>query len=233
MSKMDFLMIPVDAMFNKHLTLNDLRVLAAITFHDRRGANGRGCFATNSTLAVRAGCDTRTVKRALSRLRELGYVRSEHSAHDGRRFVHRVVYRSSIEEKGDKHAPNSVPDRGHSETILGTSHQVHLQENQDLASSNQKEKHILLNREADAVETASSGDDANLLYPHAWLAIVDRNKETASTRQLERCLPYLEKIMEGYETGDPVHGRAFRLCEEIGAILYERKEHPAYSEANG
>lgn len=155
MSRMEFLPMPMDSMFDTRLTLTDLRVLGAIAYFDRRSANGRGCFATASTLAQMAHCDTRTVKRATAKLRELNFIRSETSKSDGRRLIHRVVYMSGPAEIGGTAAPDQAENRGQPHPISGTlPHSVSYADH-EVMDTKQSQKQIPIIGETDAGEPAS------------------------------------------------------------------------------
>ncbi len=71
--------IPVRAFKDKELRGEDFRVLGIIAAHDRFGANGTGCYASQETLCHRIKIDTTAFSRSVRRLEERGYLTA--SAH--------------------------------------------------------------------------------------------------------------------------------------------------------
>ena len=74
--KPTFAPVPMRAWRDKSLTALHLRVLGAISCHDRLNSNGQGCWASNKRLAEVAGCHEKSIPRAISKLIERGYVRN-------------------------------------------------------------------------------------------------------------------------------------------------------------
>ncbi|WP_190241184.1 helix-turn-helix domain-containing protein [Mesorhizobium sp. M4B.F.Ca.ET.019.03.1.1] len=152
LAKGTFYCLPNAARRDARLTGTDHRVLGAITFFDRGGANGRGCFATQTTLATEAACDVRAVKRSIQRLVEFGILLVAKSPEDARRNTLHVVYE---DELGDNPAPYSTPQKGAilspNTPEIGDNGFGDIVENQGHA----QHKEIRLNLEGNAVETAA------------------------------------------------------------------------------
>lgn len=152
LSKGTFYCLPNAARRDKRLTATDHRVLGAITFFDRGGANGRGCFATQTTLAKEAACEVRAVKRSIQRLVQFGLLKVVKSNEDARRNTLHVVYE---DELGDNPDTYSTPQKGASLSPntreIGDNDFGDVVENQEHA----EDKEIRLNLEGNAVETAA------------------------------------------------------------------------------
>lgn len=98
-----FRVLPDRAFEDKRLSATDYRVLAAIAFHDRGGANGRGCYATQSTIAARAGCHRAEVSRSIARLIGYGHLVAEKGAgRDGRRNMLSILYEKAETGSGSR-----------------------------------------------------------------------------------------------------------------------------------
>lgn len=90
-----FAAAPMRAIGDPGLTGTDLRTLLAISFHDRRSipqGKGRGCVASNTTLAKEVGTDITTISRSISKLVRLGYVVKEAQPNDRRKHTIRVIF---------------------------------------------------------------------------------------------------------------------------------------------
>ncbi|TIP42436.1 MAG: helix-turn-helix domain-containing protein [Mesorhizobium sp.] len=242
LSKGSFYCMPNAARRDPRLTGTDHRVLGAITFFDRGGANGRGCFATQTTIAKEAACDVRAVKRSIQRLVEFGLLLVAKSGQDARRNTLHVIY---DEELGDNAAPYSAPRKG---TIPVTFDPEIGDNDFEVFVENQGDteyKEIRLNLEGNAVETAapsglskgnaeesapkpfgtsepSNEDDSiavgilSLWDDAPFLAKLDRevrNGRLFSSKIAGAIYRRLETIHEGYQQGDPLAGRAYRLLE--------------------
>ncbi len=72
-----------------NITANELRVLALLLTRDW-GANGRGAFESQDSMASSLGCSTRTLRRTLDTLVSKRYVTVEHRG-VGRTNVYRVA----------------------------------------------------------------------------------------------------------------------------------------------
>lgn len=91
--------IPKEVWLDEKLTYFEKAVYAEIDSLDGED----GCFASNKYLAGFFGCTERHIRRALSHLCELGYVKTE--IFDGRKRVIKICRtfsESAVENKGDK-----------------------------------------------------------------------------------------------------------------------------------
>jgi len=112
--------IPIDAMGDHRLTSEDLRLLIAIGWHDRFGANGRGCYCKHEVLAEETNMDLTSVSRSVHRLVEFGYITSERFSLDRRRRVYRLIYKKKKGVVGKPANEYGTPDeRAEKTTILG------------------------------------------------------------------------------------------------------------------
>lgn len=90
--KVAFAAMPLRALSDPALAGADLRALGVVAAHDRFAKNRTGCFASYKRLAAMAGLAIETLKRSVSKLVELGYLRSEQNPMDARRRVLFVEY---------------------------------------------------------------------------------------------------------------------------------------------
>jgi DNA-binding MarR family transcriptional regulator len=101
-SKALFAAMPARAIQDQKLHGLEWRVLAAVAMHDRmslqKKAPGKGCIASNATLANWCGCNQTNLSTAISTLVERGYIRRE-ADKSGRNRTLRVLY-----TEGDAHA---------------------------------------------------------------------------------------------------------------------------------
>ncbi|MDE4620643.1 helix-turn-helix domain-containing protein [Sinorhizobium meliloti] len=217
--KTHFIPMPVRALQDDKLSAVDLRVLGAVAYHDRLGKNGRGCFASQATLAAMARCDIRSVKRSLQNLgKPGGYIVIEKSKQDARQRVYRIVY-----EIGDKADTYSETDRGQTDAKIGDKLEKNHQRGQGPKGGKHNSKHILLNAEANAGEPAPLSwrndlEDGKSENVGGILAMLERALKLGAEiprKDLEGWYEYLEHIMETNECGDPNYGRAYRLSVEI------------------
>ncbi|WP_189510184.1 MULTISPECIES: helix-turn-helix domain-containing protein [unclassified Mesorhizobium] len=65
---------PPRAMADQRLSSLDIRVLMAISVHDRFSKNGVGCTASHTRLANLVGCHLKSLSRSIKTLAECGYV---------------------------------------------------------------------------------------------------------------------------------------------------------------
>ncbi|MES0127915.1 hypothetical protein [Mesorhizobium sp. M0029] len=65
---------PPRAMADQRLTSLDLRVMMAISIHDRMSTNGIGCTAGHGRLAGLVGCHLKSLSRSIRTLAECGYI---------------------------------------------------------------------------------------------------------------------------------------------------------------
>ncbi|RVG01632.1 hypothetical protein CN172_04380 [Sinorhizobium meliloti] len=148
-----FRVMPDSAFEDTRLSATDYRVLAAIAFYDRGGSNGRGCYATQSSIAKRARCHRVEASRSIGRLVEFGHLRAEKgSGKDARRNTLIVLY------GGEDERSNSVTysDEVNVANPLHTSAEK-CNSSIDNHTENQRDdehKDILLNAEGYAAEAA-------------------------------------------------------------------------------
>ncbi|MBZ9655043.1 helix-turn-helix domain-containing protein [Phyllobacterium lublinensis] len=156
MSAAWFAALPIEIMLDKKVP-PAIRVLCAITKFDRVGKNGRGCFATQSTIAQETALDIGSVKRWIKYWVDLGYLSSEKDKKDARKRVLRVVYKSRGDEAseiGRTSATNPNKDRSQNAPEIGRTTEKYDEENHKFTSRKYREKQIVLNDEANAEETA-------------------------------------------------------------------------------
>jgi hypothetical protein len=95
--------VPDAARCHPELSAVDVRVLRAIAWHDREGAGGLGCIASNIVLGRRAECHPDSVRRSLRQLIKVGHVKDLLATSDGRRRHRRhlvVVYGTAGDSPG-------------------------------------------------------------------------------------------------------------------------------------
>ena len=83
--------IPMRAFADGRLSCSHLKVLGVISYFDRFGKNGSGCYATQETIAKYASCTDQTVNRRMKDLREWAYIESSRQR-NRRRMQHRVIH---------------------------------------------------------------------------------------------------------------------------------------------
>ncbi len=114
--------IPIHAMGDDRLTREDLRLLIAIGWHDRFGANGRGCYAKHESLADETNMDLTSISRSAANLVAFGYITSERFPLDKRRRTYRLIYKEKKGILGASANECGTPDeRTEKATILGAS----------------------------------------------------------------------------------------------------------------
>ncbi len=130
------MLMPVAAFADTRLTARHYRVLAAITFHDRGGANGRGCTASQSTLARKAGLHRPAVNTAIRELIEWGHVAVIQDNGPGRTSEICVVYRDpTCTEYDTGWAPETCTDYGAGSEAEPVSPAVHVRRESGTASA--------------------------------------------------------------------------------------------------
>ena len=87
-----FAAIPLRAIGDGQLGASHYKVLAAIAWHDRFGANGQGCWTSIKTLAGETGLDLTTVSDCTGHLARWGYLTKSQHPFDRRRTVYSVIY---------------------------------------------------------------------------------------------------------------------------------------------
>jgi DNA-binding MarR family transcriptional regulator len=133
-----FAALPMRVIGDKTLSALDLRVLAAISFHDRRSRvrkQGAGCWAGNKKLAQKCQCDPASLSTSITRLVAKVYINREPHPANHRHRVFRVNFeepkdlpneeRSSVDYMANGKLTaqmvdtNGVwhPAKGHAETV--------------------------------------------------------------------------------------------------------------------
>lgn len=112
------------AFTDTRLAATHFRVLGVISRMDGFGHNGSGCYATQETLAKRAGCDRSTVNRVMRDLRTWGYIQAVKQA-NSKRPQHFVIHQSveQMPEGWDK----KVCSIGHTSSGEGVTDRSHFE----------------------------------------------------------------------------------------------------------
>ena len=100
--------IPARAMSDAALTGLSFRVLMAIAWHDRFNRNGRGCYASQETLARECDTHRKSLYDAITLLKKRGYITEAPDPKDGRRRVYRVVYHVENVRSTDRTTPMAI-----------------------------------------------------------------------------------------------------------------------------
>lgn len=79
------------AFADKRLKRSHISVLAVISYFDRFGRNGAGCYASQGKIAQLAGCNAETVSRSQKDLQQWGYIVALRQK-NRRRLQYRVVH---------------------------------------------------------------------------------------------------------------------------------------------
>ncbi|MER9529582.1 helix-turn-helix domain-containing protein [Mesorhizobium sp. M0309] len=99
---------PPRAMADQRLTSLDLRVMMAISIHDRMSTNGIGCTAGHGRLAGLVGCHLKSLSRSIRTLAECGYIGGRANPLNPKSRCYFVIY-SEMDEailktvKGNQH----------------------------------------------------------------------------------------------------------------------------------
>ena len=92
-----FVPIPKHVMGDTRLTRGHHRLLYAIAWHSRFDDNGRGCYATQETLAREANIDRTNVSHFAADLARWGIITIERLPIDKRRRVYRLIFKEKKE----------------------------------------------------------------------------------------------------------------------------------------
>ncbi|WIW51134.1 helix-turn-helix domain-containing protein [Mesorhizobium mediterraneum] len=84
-------------MADQRLSSLDIRVLMAISFHDRFSKNGVGCTAGHGRLASLVGCHLKSLSRSIKTLAECGYVGGRANPLNPKSRCYFVIYNSTDE----------------------------------------------------------------------------------------------------------------------------------------
>ncbi|PBB80965.1 hypothetical protein CK218_11220 [Mesorhizobium sp. WSM3879] len=179
--------VPARVMGAENLTALDLRVLMAIGYHDRLGANGAGCFASPKRLAQLTGSHVNSVARSITALSALGIISVKPHPMDGRQRVYKVVYTEFDAEyakqqnanRGGYRSPpdianasvNENPESVTENRQIGNRDFENIVQDQRLADENILEDKNKINTSREA---GSGGDNSSVL---AMLSMIERMME--------------------------------------------------------
>ena len=90
-TKYYFAVIPARAFGDPRLSAADFRVLGIISYADRMGRNGSGCYATQQWMKERTGLAVPTISAAIKKLVSLGYLHKERQE-NRRRYQYFVIH---------------------------------------------------------------------------------------------------------------------------------------------
>jgi hypothetical protein len=114
--KAQFAAVPIAALGDTRLSASHYRLLATISYHDRMGGNGQGCYALHSTLADRAHVDYTNIARLTRDLRDWGYLSITENPGDKRLKTYRIrfenVGKATNEDVGGTTNENAAQDVG-------------------------------------------------------------------------------------------------------------------------
>ncbi|HEY0148657.1 MAG TPA: hypothetical protein VGB70_06595 [Allosphingosinicella sp.] len=109
--------LPARCLVDRYFTLLHYRTLHCIALHDRMSTvtgKGQGCTLGRDKMRALIGCDNTSLSKALSHLREEGYIAEERCPRDGRNKIYRVLYPVWESWMGDqKEALETWPIRQH------------------------------------------------------------------------------------------------------------------------
>lgn len=106
-----FAPLPPRVLGGTRLTASELRVLGAVARYERFARNGSGCGASNATIATVASVAEKSVSRAYNKLARLGYLRSEQSKTDNRRFQRFIIWDEDVEAIGNEPVTQATKTR--------------------------------------------------------------------------------------------------------------------------
>jgi DNA-binding MarR family transcriptional regulator len=117
--KRHFAAIPLRAISDKRLSSLEVRVLAAISYHDRMSklrGRGAGCWAGNKRLATLCGCRPDSFSAAATQLLMLGYITREQNPFNKKTRIYRVIFETGDRADAQPLAENT---RAIAQTSLG------------------------------------------------------------------------------------------------------------------
>jgi hypothetical protein len=222
-------------------------VLGVICFHDRGSANGRGCDATQSMIAVVADCHRVNVSRSIGRLIDYGYIVATKGGKNGSRYSYRVIYNSAecsgiAIKNGAECSGIAIKNGPECSNVVGnivsaqevSAYKERKEASNEPAQGNSVETACTA-RQRNSVETASKpygrstrpealptgnpDDDVGMVLLSVWedgefTARLDRealNGRRFRSDIADALYERLDGIHCGYELGDPIAGRAYRL----------------------
>ena len=208
------MLMPTAATTDTRLTARHYRLLAAIAWHDRGGANGRGCTASQSTLARWAQVQRPAVTKLLRELIEWGHVAVIVDGGQGRKSEICVVYRDPT---GIEYGASSE-----AEHVLRT---VHVDSaNGTVSAASEAGSYIL--REApsavaDVLPTRWEGRERRVLaIPEdgGFIREAERLWKDGEVSDGEAWAEVISRLQDIADTGwqtDRVAGWAYRVLEDI------------------
>jgi len=231
-TKKTFTPMPARIIGDKRLSAADLRVLMAVSLHDRMGRNGTGCYASASRLASISNCDIKALSRSIRRLAECGYLVGKRNPLSPRSRVYSVVFNdldwgvanpSTGSNSAEVHrltgsgTATKPGEMGSSALRKAETFQQDVEDNISCETINTiREPEIKTSRETAASENLSNCGDRKRLNVGAILADLERNLNAGIALDRSRWLPWLESLIGDdalLDRGDPNYHRAQRLYE--------------------
>lgn len=228
-----------------NLSALDLRVLMAVAVHDRLGANGIGCSASQERLATMVGCHTKSLSRSIAALAAGGHIRVKPNPMDSRQKTYQVIYNEFDQayfdaakgKKGnrsatyfDKVGNTEAPEKaeiGNKPGGISVADQGVVDQN-ILGKTSNTSRETRGIHPAEAASSRPRHEALEMETPRgvgAILAMVERSmKAKPETFDARRWFDYLESLVDKMASGpvgDPDYGRASRLLEEVGALLHD------------
>lgn len=210
--------IPNAAFETDQITAEGYRTLAAVQFYDRMGGNGRGCDASVATIATKALCDVRTVRRWLSRLTSMGILETEKRFGRGVSSIYRVVYEQN--EKVDTRDPLSTDERWtavaekvDSINLEALSDQSVIPPKDTLKDTSAKLERIHSEESAPFPEKPPENSKGSAYV--AYLSMMDRIGRNTGLppHKIKEVIDVAEATMGLFENGTPEYGIACRITE--------------------
>ena len=210
----------------------------AVAVHDRMSRNGVGCTAGHGRLSALVGCHLKSLSRSLRMLAECGYVGGRSNPLNPRARAYFVIYTefdAAFLKAVKGNQPVTLPAPIGNKVIpisaaMGNQLWKNGQQIQQDASYNifsEAVRYPVETGERNSVETAALARSApkkgNELNVGAYLAIAERDWKAGrlDMGHVRSLYAYLDNLTAdgGLEHGDPLHGRAYRLLEELGAAI--------------
>lgn len=240
----NFRQIPEALLYRDDVTLECIRVFAAVQYH---GRGGRGCFAAVARIAQTACCDTRTVQRWLKKLCIMGFLDVERATGRGNASTYRLC---TDYLKGDNDDTLSAHERVTAQTIKGDSASANTNKNQgdnrrkdSLNDSSVKRKKdsaaeaaSLLRSDVPTFTQSEAGNRAGKvaraqerersITDGEYLARLERSitrGQSLDQAQLADHYMTLENIQDarGGHAADPLAGWAYRIQEMVAGLMTE------------
>ncbi|WP_181173044.1 helix-turn-helix domain-containing protein [Mesorhizobium sp. B2-7-3] len=234
---------PARTMADQHLSALDIRVLMAISVHDRFSKNGIGCTASHTRLANLVGCHLKSLSRSIRTLAERGYIGGRANPLNPKARCYFVIYNEWDEAilKAVKGSNQSVTSPGNEAVTsddpmgnklatrwvtnsfrMGNRVEKNAQSNQEDASYN-----ILSEALRDPVETVE-------IYPVETASSTlapskGRGNERANSASVGAILAMLERSMKvGFDR--PTAQRWFDYLDGI-VVVQDDRDDPNFGRA--